>query len=174
VLKKLGAVERRVIAGIVRRGPVSTDSNVALDQRETFGERLADQVAAFGGSWTFIGLFSVAMALWIAANARLGRPFDPYPFILLNLLLSCLAAMQAPVIMMSQNRQATRDRLEAHNDYQVNLNSELQVMALHAKFDQLIEARLKEMADLQRQQLDLLEEIRGARRLPAPPADGPA
>lgn len=103
----------------------------------TLGERIADGVAAFGGSWTFIGIFVAAMAAWIVWNVRTPQPPDPYPFILLNLLLSCLAALQAPVIMMSQNRQAARDRLEAHQDFEVNVQAEAEVAELHAKIDRL-------------------------------------
>ena len=104
----------------------------------TFGERLADRVATFGGSWTFIGLFLGAMVIWIVINSR-GAAVDPFPFILLNLMLSCLAALQAPVIMMSQNRQSAKDRLDAQHDYEVNLKAEMEIVALHFKMDELRE-----------------------------------
>jgi uncharacterized membrane protein len=109
------------------------------DEQLTLGQRLADRVARFGGSWKFISWFAVVLFVWIIINLILtGRSrFDPYPFILLNLLLSCLAAIQAPVIMMSQNRQAARDRLAAAYDYEVNLKAELEIMALHEKLDRL-------------------------------------
>jgi len=105
----------------------------------TRGERLADQVAAFGGSWTFIGLFGVVLVAWMALNTWMlaERAFDPYPYILLNLMLSCLASLQAPVILMSQNRQAARDRQRAEEDYEINLKAELEIKALHEKIDRL-------------------------------------
>jgi uncharacterized membrane protein len=106
---------------MLRRTRVTRDPNVVFDERLTFGERLADRVAAFGGSWTFIIIFLAAIAVWMLRNAETAVPFDPYPFILLNLVLSCVAALQAPIIMMSQNRQAAKDRLDAQHDYEVNL-----------------------------------------------------
>jgi uncharacterized membrane protein len=133
---RLGMVERFVLAKLLRRQPVSSDP-AERDEEPTLGERVADRVASFGGSWTFIFLFLAAMAAWIGFNASAGE-FDPYPFILLNLILSCLAALQAPVIMMSQNRQATKDRLEAQHDYEVNLKAEMEIIALHAKLDDLL------------------------------------
>jgi uncharacterized membrane protein len=126
-----------------RGGP--PDPNLAFDRQLTFGQRLADRVAAFGGSWSFIGIFLTGILIWMAVNRDEVRPFDPYPYILLNLMLSCVAALQAPVIMMSQNRQAVRDRADAKNDYEVNLRAELQIVALHAKLD---EARDKDLAKL--------------------------
>ena len=125
--------ERGLITRYLRRAPTSMDPDQALEMELTFGQRVADKVASFGGSWTFIGWFLVTLVGWMALNEDLGKPFDPYPFILLNLILSCLAAIQAPVILMSQNRQATRDRLEARRDYETNLRAELEIMALHAK-----------------------------------------
>jgi uncharacterized membrane protein len=120
------------------RRPISEDVNTAFQGRQTFGDRLADRVAAFGGSWPFIIAFGVFLALWTAGNLLLRKAaFDPYPFIFLNLVLSMLAAVQAPVIMMSQNRQAAKDRLDASNDYQVNLKAEIEIMALLDKVEQL-------------------------------------
>src|SRR5690606_23754192 len=113
----------------LRRGSAPVDPNRSFDAQLSIGERLADRVAAFGGSWTFIGLFLTAMIVWMAINQRLARPFDPFPFILLNLMLSCLAALQAPVIMMSQNRQAAKDRSDARLDYEVNVRAEVQIAA---------------------------------------------
>jgi len=130
--------ERRVLLAIAeqigrRRGAPGSD------EKRTFGERIADQVAEFGGSWTFIGLFIATLVAWIALNSWIlvERAFDPYPYILLNLLLSCLASLQAPVILMSQNRQAKRDRERAEDDYEVNLQAEVEIKALHEKLDQL-------------------------------------
>jgi uncharacterized membrane protein/uncharacterized membrane protein YeaQ/YmgE (transglycosylase-associated protein family) len=158
-VRRLGDFERRVWAQVLRRTPVATDPNAEFDQQTTLGQRVADRVAAFGGSWTFISLFVLAMALWIAVNVRSDRPVDPFPFILLNLALSCLAALQAPIIMMSQNRQAARDRVDAQNDYRVNLNAEMQILALHGKFDEMREQHLQELLELQRRQVALLEAL---------------
>jgi uncharacterized membrane protein len=103
----------------------------------TFGERVADAMAEFGGSWTFLLLFFAGIGVWILWNQRSATPFDPYPFILLNVVLSCVAAVQAPVIMMSQNRQEAKDRLEAHQDYEVNLHADHEIATLHQKIDRL-------------------------------------
>jgi uncharacterized membrane protein/uncharacterized membrane protein YeaQ/YmgE (transglycosylase-associated protein family) len=151
-LHKLGELERRVYTRLLAREPVAADANAAFDAGSTFGQRVADQVAAFGGSWTFIGIFCLFMALWMIVNQRGPKPVDPFPFILLNLMLSCLAALQAPVIMMSQNRQSAKDRLAAENDYRVNLNAEMQIMRLHERFEQL-EQRLAKV--LEGRELDL-------------------
>jgi uncharacterized membrane protein len=159
-IQRLGERERAVIAALIHREPVARDTNAAFVERRTFGERLADQVASFGGSWTFILLFLSVMATWIAWNAQAGQPFDPFPFILLNLVLSCLAALQAPVIMMSQNRQAEKDRLDAHHDYEINLKAEMEVMSLHAKVDHLRDKQWSDLVALQTRQLELLEQIR--------------
>ncbi len=120
---------------------VSKNVNVLHEESLTFGQRLADSLAEFAGSWTFIIAFAVAIAVWMSINTILTitRHFDPYPFILLNLVLSCLAAVQAPVIMMSQNRQEARDRLRAENDFDVNVKSELEIEKLHEKVDRLLE-----------------------------------
>lgn len=130
-----------------------------LDPTASLGERVADRVAAFGGSWPFIGLFLVAMAIWMAVNTRAKHPYDPYPFILLNLLLSCVAALQAPIIMMSQNRQAARDRTDAQHDYDVNLIAEQQVLEIHEKLDELRAIQIAELLTLQRQQMEILAAI---------------
>ncbi len=126
----------------------------------TRGQRAADAVARFGGSWTFVGLFAATMLVWVALNAwllwRTGTTFDPYPFILLNLFLSMLAAVQAPIILMSQNRQSEKDRISAEHDYEVNLKAELEIMLLHEKIDTLRQAQWLELIDIQRRQLELL------------------
>ena len=157
-IQRLGERERAVLAALLQREPVARDTNATFAGDRTFGERLADRMAAFGGSWTFILIFVAAMAGWILRNSRDGA-FDPYPFILLNLVLSCLAALQAPVIMMSQNRQAERDRLEAHHDYEINLKAEMEVMSLHEKIDHLRDRQWVELIQLQTRQLELLEKI---------------
>jgi uncharacterized membrane protein/uncharacterized membrane protein YeaQ/YmgE (transglycosylase-associated protein family) len=158
-IQRLGSLEKRILAHMVRRTPVTTDANAEFERQTTFGERVADQVASFGGSWTFIGLFLGMMAVWMTINIREAKPFDPYPFILLNLVLSCLAALQAPVIMMSQNRQADRDRVDAQNDYRVNLNAEMQILSLHSKFDELREQQWAALVELQQRQIALLEQM---------------
>jgi uncharacterized membrane protein len=139
--------ERAVIERCVRRLAVSRNVNLDLEKNSTFGQRLADQVAAVGGSWGFIIAFLVVLFGWMALNALvlMSGAFDPYPFILLNLLLSTLAAIQAPIILMSQNRAAVRDRLMATHDYEVNLKAEIEIAALHEKLDQI---RTQELATL--------------------------
>jgi uncharacterized membrane protein len=131
-----------------------------LDSEATFGQIAADAVARFGGSWTFIGLFALVLVGWVVLNSWLllrggGKPFDPYPYILLNLFLSMLASIQAPVILMSQNRQGDKDRLTAQNDYEVNLKAELEIMALHEKMD----AFKVQLMDLQHEQLRVLNAL---------------
>ena len=123
------------------RTHVTRNVNVEEEERLTFGQRVADKVATFGGSWTFIILFGAVLAVWVVVNTfvLIAHPFDPYPYILLNLFLSMLAALQAPVIMMSQNRQASKDRLKADLDYEVNLKAELEVAQLHSKVDRIYE-----------------------------------
>ena len=147
-----------MLTQFLRRTPVARDLNKAFEAQITFGQRLADHVAAFGGSWTFILLFALVIALWVSINLR-PETFDPYPFILLNLVLSTLAALQAPVIMMSQNRQAAKDRLDAQNDYEVNLKSEMEIMALHAKLDELREGERRELAELQQRHQALVDRL---------------
>jgi len=128
----------------------------------TRGQRISDKVARFGGSWTFINIFLMVLAAWIVFNvlAPAGKDFDPYPFILMNLVLSCIAAFQAPVIMMSQNRQEEKDRQRAENDYMVNMKAELEVRSLHQKVDLLLEDQIKTLFDIQAKQMELLEDIR--------------
>jgi len=129
----------------------------------TIGQRVADKVASFGGSWTFIILFGAFILLWIAANIYLlmNKGFDPYPFILLNLILSCLAALQAPVIMMSQNRQEEKDRERAKNDYMINLKSELEIRMLHEKLDHLMMHQQQELIEIQKIQIEMMNDILG-------------
>jgi uncharacterized membrane protein len=139
--------ERSVIERCVRRLAVSRNVNVDIEKTTTFGERLADQVASVGGSWSFIIAFGVILFGWMGFNTYilLSRAFDPYPYILLNLCLSTLASVQAPIILMSQNRAAARDRLVATHDYEVNLKAEIEIAALHEKLDQI---RAQELATL--------------------------
>ena len=154
-LRRLNEFERRVLG----RTPTAADPNLAFDAQLTFGERIADRVATFGGNWTFIVMFLTALVMWIIVNEEIARPFDVYPFILLNLVLSCVAALQAPVIMMIQNRQAVKDRLDARNDYEVNLRAEMEIMGLHAKLDAVKEREWTEFPHRQREQLKVLRRI---------------
>ncbi|NBB65772.1 DUF1003 domain-containing protein [Pseudomonas sp. ODNR1LW] len=145
---ELDADERQVVDSAAARRPVSRDINETFDDRQSFGDRLADRVASFGGSWTFLIAFAAFLGVWTVLNLILGRQaFDPYPFIFLNLMLSMVAAAQAPIIMMSQNRQATKDRLDAGNDYQVNLKAEIEIMALLDKVEHLT-ARQQEQTEM--------------------------
>ena len=155
--KELDERQRAAVEHATTRRVLSTDTNIVFSDSLTLGERLADRVAQFGGSWTFIALFCAVLLAWAGLNAAvLARPFDPYPFIFLNLLLSMLAAIQAPVIMMSQNRQAARDRLDAAHDYAVNLKAEMEIMALHDKLDVLRLEQLQAVMERQDEQLRLL------------------
>ena len=160
MIQGLGQLDRRIFSALLAKKPAARDPNQTFEAQATFGERVADKVAQFGGSWTFIGLFFIGMVSWMAMNQEQGRAFDPYPFILLNLVLSCLAALQAPVIMMSQNRQSAKDRSDAKNDYEVNVRAELQIIGLHAKLDALRDeeiVRLTRLVEQQRQTLESLE-----------------
>jgi uncharacterized membrane protein len=160
---ELSERERRVITAIARGSHILRDANHAFDAERTFGARLADRVAAFGGSWTFIIIFWTLLIAWIVVNSILmtqrGHAFDPYPYILLNLVLSMLAAFQAPIIMMSQNRQAAKDRTHAELDYEVNLKAELEISELHTKLDQLRDQQLVQLLEVQREQIRLVTEM---------------
>lgn len=162
-LGALTQLEQEVIDSLHERDILSENLNAEFDRKLTVGEAMADKVASFGGSWAFIGAFAAVLVGWILLNSALllGRPFDPYPFILLNLVLSCLAAIQAPVIMMSQNRVEARDRLRAENDYKVNLKAELEIRHLHEKVDHLLKNGMQRMFETQQIQLDILEELAG-------------
>jgi uncharacterized membrane protein len=155
--------EKKVLHHLSERLHISHNTNREFDQGQTFGQRLADRVAAFGGSWPFIIIFGSVLLLWVVLNSyvlsRRGEAFDPYPYILLNLVLSMLAAIQAPIIMMSQNRQAAKDRLNAAHDYEVNLKAELEIMALHEKVDLLREQQWRELIEIQQEQIRLLTEL---------------
>jgi uncharacterized membrane protein len=158
-IRRLSAMERHVLARVLGRDRLPRAADEAFKDQLTLGERVADRVASFGGSWTFLGVFGAFMLGWMFLNTEALRPVDPYPFILLNLVLSCLAAIQAPVIMMSQNRQAAKDRFEAQLDYQVNLRAEMQISALHLKLDEARASGWQEIVELQRRQLEVLERI---------------
>jgi uncharacterized membrane protein len=162
---ELTALDNEVLESLRQHEILSRNPEVDPQTGSTAGERLADRVAAFGGSWRFIIVFAVVLFLWIAVNsvALIVRPFDPYPFIFLNLILSCLAAIQAPVIMMSQIRQEARDRLHAKNDYQVNLKAELEIRHLHQKIDHLLSHQWERLVEIQEIQMELINEQRGRR-----------
>jgi uncharacterized membrane protein len=154
-------LEYEVIHSMQQHDLISKNIENKLDQRWSFGERLADKIATFGGSWAFLMCFGAFLVLWILVNtvAMVNHPADPYPFILLNLILSCLAAIQAPIIMMSQNRQEAKDRMRSENDYQVNLKAELEIRNLHEKIDHLLMHQWDRLAKIQEIQLDLLSEM---------------
>jgi uncharacterized membrane protein len=155
--------EQRVIHDIIDRRRTTRNVGKAVDDELTFGQRLADRVAEFGGSWTFIIIFLTVLAVWVLLNSYIllhaGDAFDPYPYILLNLVLSMLAAFQAPVIMMSQNRQAAKDRADMAHDYEVNLKAEMELMQLHDKLDLLVQQKWQSLLDTQARQIDMLDRI---------------
>lgn len=158
---ELSAAERDVLDAIATNQLIAERSDTVDNGPPTLGERVADHVAAFGGSWTFILSFLGVLVVWIVLNAVVlaARPFDPYPFILLNLVLSCVAAIQAPVIMMSQNRQEARDRARAEHDYRVNLKAEVEIRLLHEKLDHLMLQQWSRLLDVQEDQGEILDEI---------------
>ena len=164
--QSLSESEQAVIDGVLRRlgsePYAAEDTNAQFRESRRFGQRLADRIASFGGSWTFILLFLGFLGLWILFNSELlgrGHVFDPYPFIFLNLMLSMVAALQAPVIMMSQNRAAERDRRAAKNDYQVNIRAEVEIRELHEKLDVLRETQWAELVQMQNEQLRILQNL---------------
>jgi len=157
-IARLNALERQIIERFIHRQRLLLPSK---ESAAPFGERVADRVAAFGGSWTFIFLAVVAIIVWMLINAALAKAFDPYPYILLNLVLSCLAALQAPIIMMSQNRQAARDRVDAQHDYEVNTKAEMEILGLHAKLDEIRDEKWVDLMKAQEQQLALLAQLSG-------------
>lgn len=163
LLETLNQHERHILSHIKDKQHISRNINTDFDESLTFGQRIADKVASFGGSWTFILSFLFILVLWIVLNSFIllhsGNAFDPYPYILLNLVLSMIASLQAPIIMMSQNRQAAKDRLDATHDYEVNLKAEWEIMALHEKMDTLREQQWQELVAMQQEQIRLLTEL---------------
>jgi uncharacterized membrane protein len=155
--------ERELIHKILERRHVSRNTNKEFDDQLTLGQRLADNVAKFGGSWTFIIIFALILLTWVILNslilARYRDAFDPYPYILLNLFLSMLASIQAPIIMMSQNRQAAKDRMDAAHDYEVNLKAETEIEDLHRKLDELRDQKWVELVQMQQEQISLLTKL---------------
>lgn len=157
---QLSRREHLVLERALSQQALSRDSSETFEEKLTFGQKLADGVAAFGGSWRFLIYFAVLLGAWVVVNLTLhGAAPDPYPFIFLNLVLSMLAAVQAPVIMMSQNRQSARDRLVTSHDYEVNLKSEIEIMALHDKLDQMRNDDIKSLLARQQEQIDLLTRL---------------
>jgi uncharacterized membrane protein len=160
-LGELSALDQEVIESLQQHEVLTENIEHQFERKLTFGEHLSDRIAEFGGSWGFIITFGVILVAWIALNvmAFANQGFDPYPFILLNLILSCIAALQAPVIMMSQNRSEARDRLRAENDYKVNLKAELEIRHLHEKVDHLLRKQYQRLFEIQQIQLELLQEL---------------
>ena len=158
---ELSALDDEVIQSLQQHEILSENISKQFEKKLTFGERLSDHIAEFGGSWKFLIIFGAVLIGWLVLNAvvLLNRGFDPYPFILLNLILSCLAAVQAPIIMMSQNRAEARDRLRAENDYKVNLKAELEIRHLHEKLDHLLRRQYNRLFEIQQIQIELLQEI---------------
>jgi uncharacterized membrane protein len=163
---ELSSLERSVIESLARHETLAEDVDAQFQKKLTLGQRMADRIADFGGSWTFILSFGGFILVWVVINTivLIARPFDPYPFILLNLFLSCLAAIQAPIIMMSQNRQETRDRLRSENDYRVNLKAELEIRHLHEKLDHLLQHQWERLIEIQQIQIELMNELTAGRR----------
>lgn len=162
---ELSSLENEVLRSLREHELLATDVDSAFEQKWTFGERLADRIASFGGSWAFLICFAIFLLLWVVLNSLvlLAHPLDPYPFIFLNLILSCLAAIQAPVIMMSQNRQEAKDRVRSQHDYQINLKAELEIRHLHEKVDHLLSHQWDRLVEIQELQLQLLSEL-GAKK----------
>lgn len=158
---ELTELEKTVLSSVVSRNTLTDKINGDEDKILTTGQLIADKVASFGGSWTFIIMFAVFIFIWISINVLwlLNKGFDPYPFILLNLILSCLAAIQAPVIMMSQNRKEDKDRIRSKKDYMINLKSELEIRTLHEKIDHFIIDQQQELLELQKVQIEMMKDI---------------
>jgi len=158
---EITALEEQVIKSLSEEEVLSKNINNEFAGQLTIGDRMADGLAAFGGSWRFISIFGTVLLVWIAINSviLMSKPFDPYPFILLNLVLSCLAAIQAPVIMMSQNRQEAKDRLRSQHDYMINLKAELEIRHLHEKIDHLLRHQWQRLLEIQEIQTDLMERL---------------
>ena len=165
ILKKekgeLTNLENKVLKSLKEQETIAQNINVEFEKQLTFGARLSDKLSAFGGSWRFIIIFFMLLAIWVIINSinLVNKNFDPYPFILLNLILSCLAAIQAPIIMMSQNRMETKDRIRARNDYVVNLKAELEIRNLNERIDNLLTAQWQRLLEIQKIQMDIMNEL---------------
>lgn len=158
---ELTSLEKEVVDSLRQHEILATNVDVESEKTWTFGERLADKMADFGGSWIFLICFALFLFAWVAMNSAVlyWRPVDPYPFIFLNLILSCLAAIQAPIIMMSQNRQEDKDRLRSEHDYQVNLKAELEIRHLNEKLDHLLSHQWERLVQIQQVQIQMLSQL---------------
>jgi uncharacterized membrane protein len=167
---ELSALEKNVLDSLKKHRTISGNINSTYDKKLTMGERMADHIASFGGSWRFISAFGAFIVAWIILNAFFlaQKPIDPFPFILLNLMLSCLAAIQAPIIMMSQNRQESRDRLRSEYDYAIDLKAELEIQHMNEKIDHLLQKQWQRLLEIQQIQMDLMAEIVGKKRVSFP------
>jgi len=159
---ELTELDQSVVQSFKDNEILARNIEVEYEEKLKRGERIADKIATYGGSWKFIITFAIVLVVWIIINSAvlLLRPFDPYPFILLNLVLSCLAAIQAPVIMMSQNRQEVKDRARSEHDYQINLKAELEIRNLHQKIDHLLTHQWERLVQIQQVQLEMMEELK--------------
>jgi len=150
---------------IARQDTIAENTEEEFEENRTFGDVVSDHLASFGGSWSFLISFGVVLVIWMAINVISGiHAYDPYPFILLNLCLSCIAAIQAPIIMMSQKRQEVKDRLRADNDYRVNLKAELEIRHLHEKLDYLVSKQWQRLAEIQQIQMEMMNDASAASR----------
>jgi uncharacterized membrane protein len=158
---EVSVLEEDVIESLKKHDILSSNVNVEFENKLSLGERTADRMARYAGSWRFITIFAVILVIWVMVNTiiLIQRPFDPYPFILLNLILSCIAAIQAPIIMMSQNRQESKDRLRSEYDYRVNLKAELEIRQLHEKIDHLLMIQWQRLLEIQQLQMELIEDL---------------
>lgn len=158
---ELAAIDRDVMEAIKNNSILSENIQEEIESELTLGQKMADKIATFGGSWTFITIFFLFILIWMATNVwyLASKSFDPFPFILLNLILSCLAAIQAPIIMMSQNRQEQKDRQRAEHDYKINLKAELEIKLLSEKIDHLLVHQNKKLLEIQEVQIDYLEDL---------------
>ncbi len=163
---QLTTLEQEVAESLIQHEILSRNIESEFEKRATLGEHLSDKLSEFGGSWAFLIAFGVFMLVWMGINSILlvRHPFDPYPYILLNLVLSCLAAIQAPVIMMSQNRQEAKDRMRSKHDYQINMKAELEIRQLHEKMDFLLSSQWQRLLEIQQVQLELMDEVTTHRR----------
>jgi len=170
---EVSQLEHEVIDAIAHNKILSENIEEDIEEQSTFGQKIADKIATFGGSWTFIICFFLFILIWMGINIWIltTKPFDPYPFILLNLILSCLAAIQAPIIMMSQNRQEQKDRQRSEHDYKINLKAEIEIKLLHEKIDHLIVHQNKRLLEIQEIQADYLEDI--LKEIKAAPSNSP-
>ena len=159
---ELSLLKKKVVDTLMDKSTISDKiEETTLNESITLGQRLADKVASFGGSWTFIISFGIFITIWILLNIIIlqAKSFDPFPFILLNLILSCIAALQAPVIMMSQNRQEEKDRERSKKDYMINLKSELEIRILHEKIDHLMLHQEQDLIGIQKLQIEMMNDI---------------